>query len=285
MTESRQPKPVTGWIGDRDYFTFREYETFHPEAVLDILHGRVAGVMFRQMVSPEVCAEISARFWESPHRRTRGVEAPGYYLGAYTWNKPTAQYLDESEQCNPVIDELLALDGDPMKSFYAGLSAALAEEDAVVRPAEHHGRVASRALIRSWHGVGTFALEPHDDDSQCTDPQMADYERRGVVGHSVAALNICIENNSDGGRLVYWNVQPDAESKSRLGVSYTGSPYPLASLDGHEAKFVEVRTGDVYVFNGAHVHAVEPNTDSTQSRTTLAAMLGFIDDKTVVTWS
>ena len=46
-----------------------------------------------------------------------------------------------------------------------------------------------------------------------------------------------------------------------------------------------MRTGDVYVFNGAHVHAVEPNTTEQQTRTTLAAMMAFKDDKTVVTWS
>ncbi|WP_232291748.1 hypothetical protein [Frankia sp. QA3] len=230
------------------------------------------------------CAEISARFWNSPHRLTRGAEAPGYYLGAYTWHKAAAQYLDESEQVNSILDELLDIEGDPMKVFYAGLSDALAKEGAIVRPAEQDGRVASRALLRSWPGGGDFALNPHDDDSQCADPQMADFERRGVVGRSVVALNICLENGM-AGRLAYWNIQPDAESKSRLGLSITGSPYPLASLDGHETKFIEVNTGDIYVFNGAHVHAVEPSADNTHARTTLAAMMGFIDDHTVVTRS
>ncbi|MCK9930309.1 hypothetical protein MXD62_24620 [Frankia sp. Mgl5] len=56
-------------------------------------------------------------------------------------------------------------------------------------------------------------------------------------------------------------------------------------VDGHEANLIKINAGDVYVFNGAHVHAVEPNTDDTQSRTTLGAMMGFIDDHTVVTWS
>ncbi|WP_261576156.1 hypothetical protein [Frankia gtarii] len=286
MTDHPDIAPVTGWIGDQDYFVFREYDHFAPEPVLDVLHGRVAGVVFRDVVPVEVCAEIAARFWDSPHRLTRGAEAPGYYLGSYTWHKPTAQYLDESEQVNPILDDLLDVEGDPMKVFYAGLSDALAREGAIVRPAAQDGRVASRALLRSWHGGGEFALNPHDDYSQCADPQMADFERRGVLQRSVVALNICLENDL-GGRLAYWNIQPDAGSKSRLGLAITGSPYPSASLVGHETKYIEVNTGDIYVFNGAHVHAVEPNADNTRThtRTTLAAMMGFIDDHTVVTWS
>jgi hypothetical protein len=277
--------PVTGWSGDDDYFVIREHDRFDPHAVLDVLDGRVAGVMFRGAVPVDVCQTIAQRFWDNPHRRRRGVEAPGFYLGAYTWNKPTEQYLDESEEANLILEELLDVPGNPMEEFFTALSAVLAERGAEVRPAEHEGRRSSIALLRSWHGVGDFALDPHDDDSQCADPQMADFERAGVVGHPVAALNICLENEGGNGRLVYWNIQPDVESKRRLGIEFTGSPYPLAALEGYESKWVEVRRGDVYVFNGAHVHAVEPNSDERQKRTTLAAMMGFVDDRTVVTWS
>lgn len=285
MSDTLSVTPVTGWSGDEDYFVIREYDEFVPEAVLDVLHGRVAGVMFRGMVPPEVSAAIAQRFWDSPHRKVRGVEAPGYYMGAFTWCKPTQQYLDDAAEANPILEDLLDVPGDPMKIFYEGLGRVLAEEGATVRPAEHEGRPSCLALLRSWHGAGDFALAPHDDDSQCTDPRMADFERRHVVGHNVAALNICLENHGGAGRLVYWNVRPDQDSKRRLDVEVTGSPYPPETLEGFEAKWVEVNTGDVYVFNGAHVHAVEPNTEADQTRTTLAAMLGFIDDKTVVTWS
>ncbi len=275
--------PVTGWSGDETYFRPREYDHFVPEAVLDVLHGRTACVVFRGMVSKEVCKSITERFWNSSHRQARGIEAPGYYLGAYTWNKSTAQYFDESEAVNPALEEVLDLPGDPMKVFYEGLSAALATEGAIVRPGRHKGRKASVALLRSWHGEGEFALEPHDDIAQCADPQMADFERSGVLRHTVAALNICLEN-PEGGRLVYWNVQPDTASRIRLDMLYTGIPYPVESLAPYGVNWIEIRPGDVYVFNGAHVHAVEPNTTN-EPRTTLAAMMGFIDDHTVITWS
>ncbi|MEO5877321.1 MAG: hypothetical protein ABIS86_15605 [Streptosporangiaceae bacterium] len=285
MSNAVRVKPVTGWSGDADYFTMREYDGFEPEAVMDVLEGRAALVMFRNMVPRDVCEAVIGRFWDSPHRMVRGVEAPGYYLGAYTWNKPAAPYFAESAKVNPVLEELLDVPGDPMKQFYDGLGEVLARQGAKVRPGEYEGGTAAHALLRAWHGAGTFALDPHDDDSQCADPQSADFERVGVVGRNVAALNICLENDSDGGRLVYWNIRPDVASKRRLGIEYTGSPYPVESLEGHGNQWIEVNTGDVYVFNGAHVHAVEPNTAEAQTRTTLAAMMGFIDDHTVITWS
>ncbi|GAA5198341.1 hypothetical protein GCM10023322_71470 [Rugosimonospora acidiphila] len=277
-------RTVTGWRGDANYFTPREYYTFVPEAVLDVLHGRAACVIFRGMVSHDVYSEVARRFWGSPHRRVRGAEAPGYYLGAYTWGKSTAEYLDESEIVNPILEDLLDIPGNPVKEFYDGLSRALAAEGCLVRTAEHRGRRSSIALLRSWHGAGDFALAPHDDDSQCTDPLMADFERTGVVGRPVAALNMCVENH-EGGRLVLWNVRPDDESKRRLGVEFTGSPYPVEALEGSDVEYIEIDSGDVYVFNGAHVHAVEPNTDGLQTRTTILGMMGFIDDHTVATWS
>jgi Phytanoyl-CoA dioxygenase (PhyH). len=50
-------------------------------------------------------------------------------------------------------------------------------------------------------------------------------------------------------------------------------------------KWIEVNAGDVYVFNGAHVHAVEPNTSPKLRRTTLAGIFGFRDDTTVISWT
>jgi hypothetical protein len=277
-------KPVTGWSGDADYFVVREYQAFEPEAVLDVLRGKVAGVIFRGMIKPEDCAELANRFWNNPNRQTRGVEAPGYYMGAYTWQKPTAQYLDETEQIAAALDEYLDVPNNPLATFYGGLADVLAKEGGTVRLAQHEGRQGCRALLRSWHGQGEYALAPHDDNSQLTQPGQADFEIQKVGSRPTGALNICLENGN-GGRLAYWNIQADVASKTALGVEYTGSPYPMASLEGFEMKWVEVNAGDVYVFNGNHVHAVEPNTDPSLRRTTLAGMMGFIDDRTVVTWT
>jgi hypothetical protein len=283
-THFEEAGTITGWSGDEDYFVVKEFHEFSPEAVVDVLRGRYAGALFRNMVKPDDCAELARRFWASPARMTRGVEAPGYYLGAYTWEKPTAQYMDDSEKVAAAIDEFLDIPNDPLSVFYGGLSEALAKEGAIVRTSEHEGRKGCRALLRSWHGQGEYALAPHDDNSQLMQPGQVDFEIQKVGDRPVGALNICLENGS-GGRLVYWNIQADEESKRRLGVEYTGSPYPIAGLEGIESKWIDVHAGDVYVFNGSHIHAVEPNTDPALRRTTLAGMLAFIDDDTVVTWT
>ncbi|NUQ96482.1 MAG: hypothetical protein HOY79_07930 [Streptomyces sp.] len=283
-TTAEPVKPVTGWSGSPDYFTVREYSAFDPHAVVDVLRGRVAGAMFRGMVDPETCRTLAERFWDSPHRRTRGVEAPGYFLGAYHYHKTTRAYLRESAESAEAVEAVLDIPGDPLKRFYGGLADALAPDGVHVRLARHDGAQACRGLLRSWHGQGEYALAPHDDRSQCTEPQQADFEIQRVVDHDVVALNVCLENGN-GGRLAYWNIQPDDASKHRLGLHFTGSPYPLESLDGIEMKWVEVNAGDVYVFNGAHVHAVEPNTDPELRRTTLAGIFGLVDDSTVVSWT
>lgn len=275
--------PVTGWFGDEAYFTFREFHDFRPEEVVDVLKGRVAGVIFRGMVSPEVCEQIASRFWANPSIKERG-SPPGHYLGTYHYHKPTARYLDESAEVAAPLADVLDVPGEPLGRFRRGLSDALAPEGAVFRLAAKDGRQACMALLRSWHGRGEFALVPHEDRSQCSEPQQADFEIQQILGYQPAALNICLENGR-GGRLFYYNIQPDDESKRRLGLHYTGSPYPPGAVDGFEPLRVDIRPGDVYVFNGAHVHAVEPNVDPEARRTTLAALLGFIDDKTVVSWT
>lgn len=275
---------LTGWSGDTNYFVFKEYPEFRPEVVVDVLRGATAGVIFRGMVAPQTCAAVADRFWASDARRERGAEAPGYYLGTYHYHRTTAEYLDETEQMATALDTVLDVPGDPLTTFYRGLTMALAGEGVTVRLAEHNGRQACRGLLRSWHGQGEYALAPHEDLSQCTEPKQADFEIQRVVNYHAAALNISLENGA-GGRLAYWNIRPDLASRRRLGLHYTGSPYPAETLDGIAMQWVEISAGDVYVFNGAHVHAVGPNIDPSGRRTTLAGILGFIDDKTLVSWT
>jgi hypothetical protein len=277
-------RKLTGWSGGTDYFTVREYRTFDPQAVIDVLRGRVAGVIFRGMVAPDSCAALSDRFWNSPDRARRSSEAPSYYLGTYHYHKTTAEYLDESERTAAALERVLDVPGDPVTTVYGGLAEALAAEGTTVRPARQGSREACRALLRSWHGDGRYALEPHEDRAQCTEPKQADFEIQRVLDHQITALNICLENG-DGGRLLLWNIQPDDASKRELGLHHTGSPYPTETLEGIECRRLDIAAGDVYLFNGSHVHAVEPNVSRDSRRTTLAGILGFVDDHTVVSWT
>jgi len=281
---TRLTMPLTGWRGERAYFQFQEHDEFRPESIVDVLRGRVAGVVFRDIVPAALCAELAAGFWASPARRTRGADAPGHYVGAYHYHKTTAGYLDETAAVKSALDEILDVPGNPLAALHEGLSRVLGDSGVEFRLARHEGREACRATLRSWQGKAQYALDPHEDYGQCTEPRQADFEIQRVVDHQVVAVNMCLQNGA-GGRLVVWNIRPDKASRHRLGLHYTGSPYPTEYLDGIEPMWLDVHPGDVYVFNGSHVHAVEPGTDSALDRITLSAMLGFIDDRTVVSWT
>ncbi|MEV4439889.1 hypothetical protein AB0K09_12835 [Streptomyces sp. NPDC049577] len=283
-TPAADGRRLTGWSGDADYFRFKELHTFDPQAVVDVLRGVSAGVIFRGVVGQDTCARLSERFWASPDREKRVTIAPSYYLGTYHYHKTTGHYLDESERTSAALEQVLDIPDDPLTGFYEGLAKTLAPEGVTVRRAAHDGREACRGLLRSWHGAGDYTLDPHEDSSQCTHPGQADFEIQRVLDHHVTALNICLENGN-GGRLALWNIQPDEESKRRLGLELTGSPYPMDTLDGIERQWVEINAGDIYVFNGAHIHAVEPNTAPDSRRTTLSGIFGFVDDSTVVSWT
>lgn len=285
MTNSAaSSRTLTGVTGSPGYFAFKYFDYFRPEAVVDVLRGSSAGVLFKRVVPRATCAALTQRFWSSAYRRQRAAEAPGYYLGSYHYHKTTAGYLDDAAASAGPLDEVLDVPDDPLGTFYSGLRDVLAVTEAKVRRATHDGRQASRAIMRSWHGDGAFALAPHEDLGQCTEPQQADFEIQRVTQNHVVALNICLENGG-GGRLVQWNIRPDAASRERLGLSTTGTPYPIETLAGIENQKIDIQAGDVYVFNGAHVHAVEPCLDPSQRRTTLSGILGFIDASTVVTWT
>jgi hypothetical protein len=236
------------------------------------------------MVPVESCQELTTRFWASSARRARGTDAPGYYIGAYHYHKTTSAYLAQAADAEGPLDAVLDIPGEPLAVLRQGLSEALEKEGIEFRTARHEGREAGRAVLRSWHGQGDFALAPHEDEAQCSEPQQADFEIQRVVGYHVVGLNICLENGA-GGRLGVWNVRPNDEDRLRLGVRYAGSPYPVEFLEGAEVMWIDINPGDVYLFNSAHIHAVEPETDVTAQRTTMSAMLGFIGERSVVSWT
>jgi hypothetical protein len=289
VTSEASTRPLdrlTGWQGGPEYFRFVELDRFDPAAVVDVLRARVAGVLFRNVIAPEACEELVRRFWESPARKRRGgevCESLGYYVGAYHYHKPTRTYVEESAEIAEYLSTVLDVPGAPSRWFREELRQHLAKEGVTFRLSEKDGMQGCPALIRHWNASGEYALQPHEDASQVRWPEQADFEITGALKYTVAAVNMCLENG-EGGRLVFWNMIPDDESKSRLGLYLAGSPYPTEVLEGVDAIWLPVRTGDIYVFNGEHVHGVEASAESGK-RTTLAWNMGFCDDRTVVTWT
>jgi hypothetical protein len=285
-TTSTAYERLTGWQGDADYFRFREHSELTGGPIVDVLQGRMLGVIFRSVIDPEASRQLVERFWASPARKLRGgevCESQGYYVGAYHYHKPTEQYLRESAEVADYVDTLLDVPNEPSKMFRDVLREHLARDGVEFRPSAKDGRPSCPLLMRHWNYGGEFALQPHEDASQCREPKQADFEIQRALDYTVCAVNMCLENG-DGGRLVMWNVVPDDESKTKLGLYYAGSPYPVEALDGIESVWLDVRPGDIYVFNGEHVHGVEASVDGAK-RTTLAWNMGFCDDHTVVMWA
>ncbi|OZM71761.1 hypothetical protein CFN78_18190 [Amycolatopsis antarctica] len=276
----QETQPLSGYRGDAGYFRFEERTEFDPELVLDVLRGRRLGVIFRGVIPAKAQRAITDRFWASPARRHRPGE-PSHYVGSYHWNKSVETYLAESEAVRVDVENVLDVPDSPWASFRDGVSTALARHGATLRVARMHGTSAGPALIRAWTGAGAFSLAPHDDAAQCKDPRQAGFEIQRTLEHEVCAVNMCVEHEQ-GGRLVIWNIRPDDPSRDELGLRDTGFGYPADVLAGFDEIRLDIRQGDVYVFNGAHVHAV----DATEgNRTNVSCLIGFTDDRTVVTWT
>ncbi|MEU7206526.1 hypothetical protein [Streptomyces sp. NPDC045470] len=281
--DSRYPG-VTGWEGSTEYFRFVECDEVSPSRVVDVLCGRRLGVVFRDVVPAATREALITNFQNSPGRRTRGMDAPGEYLGAYHYNKTIDAYLDQADAVAADLRAALNVPGEPLNGLFQRLEEELALSGMEFRPARHDGREACPGVFRSWHGQREFALDPHEDRGQCEDPKQIGFEIQQVTAYPIVGLNICLDNGSDG-RLAVWNLCPDEATRDRLGVRYTGSPYAPEWLSGFDRVRLDVRPGDIYLFNAAHVHAVESARDLDARRVTLSGILGFADDKTVISWT
>ncbi|MGW3107999.1 hypothetical protein [Streptomyces sp. NPDC001100] len=271
---------LSGQQADPEFFRFEERGELDYELVLDVLHGRRLGVIFRDVIPPAARKDLTQRFWASPARQHREGE-PSHYVGAYHWNKHADTYLEESAEVADHVREVIDAPGSPWHFFREGVDEALRQEGASLRVARMNGRSACAALIRAWDKAGDFSLDPHEDEAQCKDPRQAGFEIQQVLNHQICAVNMCTEHGA-GGRLVIWNIRPDDATRRSLGIELTGLPYPAEALADFEELRLDIREGDVYAFNGAFVHAVDANTGN---RTTVSFIMGFTDPRTVVSWT
>jgi hypothetical protein len=257
-----------------------ERDIFDPEGVVDVLRGEYLGVIYRDVIDSKITGSLLQAFWRNPATRRRS-DAPSYFLGTYHFNKSAETYLAESAAVTPDVECLTQAEGSPWLWFHDAVGDRLRRAGAGLRIAEMNGRKACPALIRSWDAEGDFALYAHEDTSQCGDPRQAGFEIQQAVDYEVCAVNMCLANGT-GGRLVIWNVRPDEATRERLGIRYTGFSYPPSELIGIKELRLDVRAGDIYVFNGAYVHAVEANSGV---RASLSFFIGMLDERTVVTWT
>jgi hypothetical protein len=239
---------------------FRVHETtgsLEVERVFDVLDGRLAAYRVRGFVPRDVCARIVANFWASPDRVSRpgegedGVEA--YFVGASHICKTTRQYLDEARAAEPAVARLYAGTINPVSVFRNAISARDGEA-ICVRPAQHDGFTAGDAKAVYWNNPSYYLLEPHDDYAQTKDPDQHGFEIQ--VARGVMAVNIYAQVPPGAGQLQVWNIVPDDDSRARLGLTYSGYPYPPEVLREYPSQVIDVETGDLCVLHGNLVHAV-----------------------------
>jgi hypothetical protein len=274
---------VTGWSGTDDYFTIEEFHGLSDtESVVRVIAGQQLGVIFRGAVGRERRHRILQRLRAGSLLRTRGSEAPGGYVGTVHYLRDTDDYLESVPAAERELEAVLGAD-NPLDEFWSRLNDVLARHGLHHRLARHGGLSAGSCIVRSLPPGNSLALSAHEDLSQCRDPRQRDFEIQGVCAHQVLAVNANIDAG-EGGHLVIWNVKPDDATRARLGTWVSGAPYPVHDLSGYRRLDLAVRPGDLYVFNSGHVHAVEA-VRGPESRTSVSALFGQIDARTVVSWA
>ncbi|RML55862.1 hypothetical protein ALQ93_200142 [Pseudomonas syringae pv. pisi] len=275
---------VTGWSGDSDFFAFPEYQVFDASVALSVLQGNLAGVIFRNCIDITVCDAIIEKFWAHPERQRRSAEAPGFYIGALHWLTPMSELMSKVTRAREALYSILDTPNEPTAEAISKILAASGGTLKSARAAIHNGQPVCDRLIRAWEGEGSYSLNPHEDESQISWPGQAEFEISQLTSHPVCALNICLENTS-GGDLHYWNIRPDQQSKQRLGVQHSGIPYPLESLTQYQRFVVPIRRGDLYLFNGALLHAVTSKSGPADRRTTLSNLMSINDNHELIQWT
>lgn len=249
--------PITGRSLPPEGFRLHETDgVVDVDAVLRVLRGDLAAYRITNFISAEDCHRITENFWNSSRRTPRygdgedGVE--GYILGASHIEKSTQDYLDEVEKSADAVRELYDGTINPLADFRRRLAGSA--DLTGVRSAVHDGRPAGDSKAVCWNKSGEYLLMPHDDLAQLSDPMQAGFEVQQV--NRVMAVNAYPSVPTDTGQIKLWNVEPDDESRQRLGLTYSGFPYPPECLAGHESVVVGVRTGDLCVIDGNLAHAV-----------------------------
>jgi hypothetical protein len=278
---------LQGIVHPDSYFQIVERNEIDWQLWIDVLHGKVAGAIFRGVLNQELRQQICHNFWRSLTLKQQGDGLPSYYeafIGSSV-TKPLEVYLDEVEQVRQDVQELFANTGDFFEFLLGGIRQRLADQGCLLRVAQHDdGRKAGECKIKSWgRKSGAFVLEPHDDEGPFRSPHLQGFEIGQLVGRTVS-VNICLENG-EGGDLHYWNISPNDQTREALGFKYDNIGYPLEALVDFDKLVLSIRDGDIYLFDSTKIHAVGQLTNEKAKRLTLLWFMGFRDPTTVIYWA
>ncbi|MEV0901443.1 hypothetical protein [Actinoplanes sp. NPDC049802] len=265
-----------------DRFRIVESDKLDISLIDGVLKGELTCVVVRQFATTQECQELLFAFRSSTSRRQRAGDATGEYVGSFHWGKDLDDYFDDCDAIRAGLELTLGrASTSPWHRFEQQLVGEMAVRDVEVGRAVHNGRRACAPIIRSWNGVGRFALIPHEDIAQCSDPRQAGFEIQSVEPSAVGSINLCLANG-DGGRLLLWQHFPTEKERERFGTTYTGGPYPAEYVQEFPSLELDVKPGDLYVFNGSMIHAV---TGVSGERVTISSLIGYVSPSKVAMWT
>ncbi|MEK9495227.1 hypothetical protein V2H77_01890 [Photorhabdus sp. P32] len=276
-------------LAESEFIVYETSNDISMDAVYDLLDGHLAACRVRDFLPPEQRKRIIENFWRSPARIPRyggginGVE--GYFIGASHIEKDTRQYIEEAENFRSAIDEVFQDTINPMDHFIKQITHFSGNNSQVIRPAMYHGVAAGNAKILYWNNFGEFLLLPHDDLAQLSDPRQSDFEIQQI--NRVMAVNFYADVPQNGGQLKVWNIQPDDQSRSALGLAYSGFPYQSELLEDHTSMVINIDAGDLVLLNGNLIHAVlNGNTIfSPERRLLVSCFIGLQQNGDLIWWT
>jgi len=265
------------------FFRVEDRLEYDDDLVRSVLDGALAAVVFRKYAPTEECEELLASFLTNPSTRVRHGDATGRYLGTFHWRKTKEDYLADSDAIVDAVDAIVGRFGgaSSWRKFEESLRQNLARDGVTLRRATWDGSEVASPLVRAWDGVGEYSLIPHDDLAQILDERQRGFEAQDVASYTSCAANLCFANGSDG-NLVLWDYIPTREDRVAFGTELEGGPYPPSAVQGHKRIDVRIGPGDLYIFNGALVHAVGA---TREQRATISTLLGFSSRSTVLLWT
>lgn len=239
-----------------DHLTVEDVAELYRDHTLDVLK-------VRRGLPGDYLRSLTDRFWAAPPRR-RQPPAAGVEIGTHHFGQDLDHYLAEAEASAAELDAVIGPpEANPLDGFRAELAGHLADIGLAFRLANHEGRAAAPAIVRSWSSEfadGDFDLGPHDDVAQLRHANQAGFEVQQVRPEDLIAVNICAARRS-GGELIVWGVRGTEAVRRQLDISDHGYPYPTAWLDAQPRLRMTMDVGDVIFLRGQLVHAITRSPD------------------------
>ena len=262
-------------------FEVQEASQLTPELFDQFLEGKIPAILLRQKVDLSVCKKIAANFRSLSDKQKRKDGVPAYFIGANHYKMKMEDYLNLVALSRAAVELLFEMTRNPARLIQGEIARLLKARGYKLRVAEHNGRKAGEYRLSAFNEVGEFALRPHDDLGQLSHPAQKGFEIQNCT--EPKAVNVYIDIPKIGGWLGLSNCRFCSECRTKLGIEFTGYPYPKETLVGLESTLIKVRPGDIVLLDGRFPHWVE-NTFG-QDRSLLNFFFGKIDAQTYAYWS